>query len=1668
MRFIQKEASQRLPDYYAELAKHDIPHRADLLLRAALTSEAIAEEHRAFELRMRPDFSPQNDPFAEDDLLRLCRTLGEKTKLLELYEGLGDKTSQEASSVYLSHAAALHLERGNSRVAEALARRTLDAQEDNLLARAILAEVLRKDGRITDLRETLDSLIAHAGAESNRGAWLREQANLADTPLRALDLLEQALAIDANDLTTMVSLAAIYELEDRFTDAVGLREKIASRLPDRDAQAAAYIHVGEIYRDRLSDLESAGKAFQAALDRCPDHPTALLRISEIYERLGNDDLLLDVLGHRRELESDPDALSALERDRARCFDRLSRVDETLEALAHSLVLTPGAVPTIELLTHTCRHAQRWEDLAEILAEQPPSEEILQARAEALEQLGQFPALIEVREALFKRSPSVPERADRAYDLGRVYEHHDALDKATQWYQLATEELASHRPALGALSRIYRDAGNLPDLTKVLGEELRWVDDVRDRTDILLELASAKEDLGDPHAAAAHLEEALEIVPDLPLVLDTLEQIYAVDRPVDLANLLRHRAKVEDDKRAAHLLRAAQIFAAHDLREEATVAFRDAILADLSNREIFTAAEAFFYEHELWREVMEIYDILIDACTTEGLRAYRFADLFSRRGQIQVRHLAQPGEAAASFFSALEHDPKSESSLRALTEIFVQQQDWRGLIHAYEFRASLLPDNELFRLESLRQAALLASSRLPPDAPEAQRLWEEIVEIDPADDQGLASLTVIYRSAQDLEKLASVLETRVALESDSNHSLEMLLELARISEVGLDDAERASRAYEKVLALNEHHEEALTALARIYEATARWEPCMDALNGLILIEADPDERSLLYFKCGSIAEARFHSDDKAIHLYKRSLDESAGCMPALHGLRDIYRRQDRWKDALDTLEAELDIWDDDRERAGVLARIGEILLKHLDAPDQADHRFEEALTLDPDCQPALSALFNGAYEKKDASRALAFADRLAPHMVNEGDPDKRADFYLRRGLLLRDHHDVTQAADSLVVALELAPSHIQALDALISLCRIAPDAYDFAAVFRKLEEVYRRDENPTAAAHVSIAAGTLAELAGDADMALDLYRQAQKQAPTAFEPVDTLAHLLVALRRPQEAVTELHAYIDATEEHRERIDALLRLGEIYSEILDQGQAAMNAYEAILSIDMRHREGVFRLAQELYGLNRPQQARQLIDQLLDPELHPNLPVDERARYLHYLGAIQLRLGQTAAAIKNFRRALQQNHLCVEAALALSHQLARNGDRTQAIELLGHTIHEIGSQRGIATTGELRRALGSLFLGAGDLDAAINEYEALARDEEHIDDHVMLAELYARRPQGASRAISVLTEVIVQQTLAPQAFGLLAHLYDTKGEGDRTMQVLQVAELLGLARNAQKNRIEDLRQEFPFVVQRGLDERSRRALVRNKSTGQAIDRLWKVIHPALTQIFPLGVSDRRLAPVEQANAPDFVDAIHDTLNILTSPATALLAPKLPSAVLPDDSDPPRILIDRLWVQTPPTEVRFTVGRALGLQIAGHAILGRLAFHDRQLVVELLAGLLLDPTQRSDLAEEFLRRFDEEHLAQINAISANYQQGLSAGQPPEDPARWIAMVDHSAHIHGLIACDDIGVALRQIAILNGQTLAVSPGGEVAVSAVSGGPALVQYFLGDTYAQLRRRICAS
>ena len=921
-----------------------------------------------------------------------------------------------------------------------------DRDPDDLLVHAGRVMLYRKHGKWQELATALKALIGLVRAKAAQARLHRQLARVAGEHLgdqkTAHEHYEKALELQPDDVTTLHAFARLLGEGGKWARAVELRETAAKSAAGTRA-AALLCEIGDIYEKRLSDDDSARRSYERALER--DEQVAWRRWRR-WRRCtagtSGSPELLDVLRRELKLATATERQLELHLEMARAADQADGGDLKAalgayrEALQHrsgqrgGAVGPRAAVPARGQLGRAGRGAQ-----ARAAQRAHRARVVRGARApRALGRAG--------RVARGGAGAARGAQGDRARGA-RARRSVRAAARTIPTRRRAPG-IASTRPIRAIRRRRARSsastsrAGASPIWRRPSSASCSWKHRWSRRGASscgckLGEIRKAR--LSRPESAAEAFENALKVDSHHGDALASLAEIYSALKRGDELNRvldLRALATTDPQQRASVLSQKGDLLERNGDLDGALAAYTESFKLDPSSRTCFTAFERVCYRREKWRQAMELYETAIRLVEVQRSRAYRLADLYARRGQLQLQYLGQPGEAAASYLRVLELDPEADTAQTALERIFSAQSDWPGLIGAYERRAELVRD-DVKRVEILRRAARVAAAKLK-DAVEAARLYQRLHSVDPTDSEGLDALERHYERTRDWEKLVGILTTRLSLTAGGDEAIALYLRIAQMCEEGLRDADRAIESYRKILDIAPSHKEAIEALGRLYEGTERWAELVEVTRRQIRIVNDRAQKAILYFKCGSVMESKFGKEDDAIRYYDAAIKTSPSCLPAVHGLRDLYLRKEDWPRVIQTLELEAKLWTEDKERAGVFAHIGQIYGDKLGDQERAIQYYESALTVDRECLPANRALFELYFARGEFQRALPIAVILTQKVTREGDPVERSEFYRKRAVVAEKTGDLRAAAESLVVALEIRPENGEALELLVSLCR----------------------------------------------------------------------------------------------------------------------------------------------------------------------------------------------------------------------------------------------------------------------------------------------------------------------------------------------------------------------------------------------------------------------------------------------------------------------------------------------------------------------------------------------------------------------------------------------------------------------------------------------------------
>lgn len=530
------------------------PHRASVLLDLSKLATDAKEERAFLEEALAAD--PTQDT-ALRQLARVAAAAGDDTNLGELYHRLASITSDPVSSSVALHLAFLARAETNAPVDDLILELTASADQAKDAAEVLapLAEValyVEQQAWTADDQTTLD----HENVLPKLAAALddpREQAlvqeRLARVHLDALkarnsdwprplsppgsseDGADDLSAEDAAHLSSIAeklesglafclarlpehrwvqqAMAEVLEYRQNPSALVTHLQEWARAQSAGPGRAAILLRLGEVHESLRRDLPRAAEVYELAVAEDPDNPNCLRALGRVYEKMRRWPQAVEALRRQaRESTDEPERLAALRRVASLAEQELGDIDLAISALQEVASLDPEDLLTLYQLATLCRKARR------------PT------------------VLITALQMLVDRIDDDVAQTALLVELGEVQELQlKQRSAARECYERALAMTPGYTPALRALSRLYRDNGDLDDLVRLLDPELDTVTDPA-----VLSLKAGRvcfEELGDAQRAIESLRKAYEAHPDLVPARELLLQMLTATGQISEAyDLLR--------------------------------------------------------------------------------------------------------------------------------------------------------------------------------------------------------------------------------------------------------------------------------------------------------------------------------------------------------------------------------------------------------------------------------------------------------------------------------------------------------------------------------------------------------------------------------------------------------------------------------------------------------------------------------------------------------------------------------------------------------------------------------------------------------------------------------------------------------------------------------------------------------------------------------------------------------------------------------------------------------------------------------------------------------------------------------------------------------------------------------------------------------------------------
>lgn len=335
---------------------------------------------------------------------------------------------------------------------------------------------------------------------------------------------------------------------------------------------------------------------------------------------------------------------------------------------------------------------------------------------------------------------------------------------------------------------------------------------------------------------------------------------------------------------------------------------------------------------------------------------------------------------------LEIDEANIEVIDTLAAQYESMKRWPDLVATLKRKAEHLEDPAKVVALHL-QIANLYIDKFSNQA-EAIRAFEKVLELNPDNAEATEHLLAVYEKRRDWEKLIRLRERDIAATEDPLEKADKVYEVAKLAATRLKKPDICTEWWERVLAGDPAHEEALAELEKLYERGKDWDRLAEVCAKKAAIAADEKTQVESLQKLGLLYTDKVADDAKAIEAWRNLLDIQPDHRRAQDALKKLYISANAWdqlevfyreRDKLDELVRVLERQVDTSAQAGqkdealaLAMKVAAIYQGEVGKPDRAMRAYEKALSIDEEnlaAAEALIPLYESGRDPRKLTRVL---------------------------------------------------------------------------------------------------------------------------------------------------------------------------------------------------------------------------------------------------------------------------------------------------------------------------------------------------------------------------------------------------------------------------------------------------------------------------------------------------------------------------------------------------------------------------------------------------------------------------------------------------------------------------------------------------------------------------
>ncbi len=587
------------------------------------------------------------------------------------------------------------------------------------------------------------------------------------------------------------------------------------------------------------------------------------------------------------------------------------------------------------------------------------------------------------------------------------------------------------------------------------------------------VAAAPAPVAAPAAAAPAPAPAPEPVGASPEKIEELRQKAAKQEQAKRFNeyvktLVELAEAVPDaTDKVDYYMKAADLYATKFSNAAEAVKCYEAVLnLDAENTTAIEFLRQSYEKRRDWEKLIGLMKREASGMPEGGARGAKFLEI----AKLATERVKKPEICIELWNEVVANEPENAEALNALAGLHERQKEWVALADVLKKQAEITFDSKQKEI-ILGKLGALYGERLNDDEA-AVEAYQQLLALNPQDrkaqealkkkylaTQRWDDLQVFYEESGKWDEFIRVLEAQEAKETEDKAKISLLVKTAELWLNQKQKADRAARAYEKVLSIDPLHLGSAEALVPLYQQANNPKGLAGAIEVKLHHEQDPDSRLGLLREVAGLYETRLKEPTKAFERYLSAFEIAPGDEQCIQDAERAARVTGEWDKLVASYKAIIQQADEQGDRdlgIDLHLRLGRVLVDEVKRVDDALVEFRAVYDTDGENAQAIAALERLYRETGRYSELLGIYEKKRD--IASDPAERKQMHYFIAELYVSPISDLPSAILTYNKVLEDEPMDAQALAALDKLYLAQQDWENYADVLRKRIEIEDQEPN----------------------------------------------------------------------------------------------------------------------------------------------------------------------------------------------------------------------------------------------------------------------------------------------------------------------------------------------------------------------------------------------------------------------------------------------------------------------------------------------------------------------------------------------------------------------------------------------------------------------------------